>query len=465
MIDKAVAEPLQIVPKSPKIPPQSLEAEQSLIGSLLLDNQKWDDVNSIVLVKDFYHQNHQIIFKAMQDLVDAGSPLDVVTVSDKLSSEDNLKKIGDMAYLATLAENTPGTANLITYARIIRDNSVLRSLIVSSNQISEQAYHTEGQTTRQILDHAEKMIFDISESHDSRRGEFAKIGELLPGVLDRIDELQESATGITGVATGYTRIDQLTSGFQKGDLIIIAGRPSMGKTSLAINIAEYVAFKQRLPVGIFSLEMSGQQLTMRLLSSLSGVNSNSIRTGRLSDNDWPRLNKAIETLQDLPIVIDESSGLNAHELRSRSRKMSTMVGGLGLIVVDYLQLMQGTEQTENRATEISGITRSMKLLAKELNVPIVVLSQLNRSIETRVEKRPRLSDLRESGAIEQDADLIMFIHKEESNESDSSDSKGTAEIIIGKQRNGPIDSVRLTFRSNCTRFENYIPEDAIDFGR
>lgn len=448
-----MSEPLQIVPRPPRLPPQSLEAEQSLLGGLLLDNHRWDDVSSMVVTKDFYHQNHQVIFKAMSDLANADSPLDVVTVADKLTSEDNLQKVGDLAYLASLAENTPGVANLMAYARIIRDNSVLRSLIVSSNQISEQAYHPEGRTTRQVLDHAEKLIFEISETHDSRHREFSPIVELIPEALDRIEELHRSGTGITGVPTGYTKIDELTSGFQRGDLIIVAGRPSMGKTSFAMNIAEYVAIKQKLPVGVFSLEMSGQQLTMRLLSSLSRINSNSIRTGRLNENDWPRLNKAVEMLQDAPIMVDESSGLNANELRSKSRKMVVSRDKFGLIIVDYLQLMEGTDQTENRATEISGITRSIKLLAKELNVPIVVLSQLNRSIETRTEKRPRLSDLRESGAIEQDADLILFIHREEVSNPDTTD-KGIAEIIIGKQRNGPIDTASLTFLSEITKFEN-----------
>ena len=455
-----MSEPLQIVPRPARLPPQSLEAEQSLLGSLLLDNHKWDDVSAMVADRDFYHQNHQVIFKAMSDLSNADSPIDVVTVADKLASEDNLQKVGDLAYLASLAENTPGVANLMAYARIIRDNSILRSLIVSSNQISEQAYHPEGQTTRQVLDHAEKLIFEISEIHDSRHREFSPIDDLIPEALDRIEELYRSGTGITGVPTGYTRIDELTSGFQRGDLIIVAGRPSMGKTSFAMNIAEYVAIKQKLPVGVFSLEMSGQQLTMRLLSSLSGINSNNIRTGKLNDNDWPRLNKAVEMLQDAPIVVDESSGLNANELRSKSRKMKAVSRDkFGLIIVDYLQLMEGTDQTENRATEISGITRNIKLLAKELDVPIVVLSQLNRSIETRTEKRPRLSDLRESGAIEQDADLILFIHREEVSDPDTTE-KGIAEIIIGKQRNGPIDAVRLTFRSENTRFDNYVPDGA-----
>ena len=454
-----MAEPLQIVPKSPKLPPQSLESEQSLLGSLLLESQKWDEVIATVAVNDFYHLNHQIIFQAMSALAEANSPLDVVTVSEKLSSEGNLKKAGDLAYLANLVDATPGTANLIAYAKIVRDNSVLRSLIRFSHQISEQAYHPEGRTTKQILDHAEKLIFDISESHDSRRREFTMMVNILPSVLERIDELQKSDTGITGVPTGYSKIDQLTSGLQRGDLIVIAGRPSMGKTALGINIAENIAVNQNLPVGIFSLEMSGEQLAMRLLSSLSMVNSNSIRTGRLTDNDWPRINKALEMLGSAPIVVDESSGLTANELRSRSRKMFKTCEGLGLIVVDYLQLMQGNDQTQNRATEISGITRSIKLLAQELDVPIVVLSQLNRSIEVRDDKRPKLSDLRESGAIEQDADLILFIHREDINNPEARD-KGTAEIIIGKQRNGPIDSVRLTFRPSFTRFENYIPENA-----
>ncbi len=430
-----------------------------MLGSLLLESQKWDDVNSVVQADDFYHKNHQTIFKAMTELVNSDNPVDVVTVSEKLSDQEGFQKQGGIAYLSRLAENTPGIANLLTYANIVRNHSILRSLINGSNLILEHAYNPDGQSTEDILNIAEKLILEISESHDSRRKEFTTVDNLLKGVITRINELQESATGITGVPTGFKHIDLLTSGLQKGDLIIVAGRPSMGKTSLALNIAEYVGVKQKLPVGIFSLEMSGQQLTMRLLSSLSAVDSNRIRTGRLNDADWPRIDQAIQTLEQVPIVVDESSGLNVNELRSRSRKMQSTYGKLGLIVVDYLQLMHGVENTDNRATEISGITRNIKLLAQELDVPIVVLSQLNRSIETRTEKRPKLSDLRESGAIEQDADVIMFIHREEVNDPDSND-KGTGEIIIGKQRNGPIDSVRLTYQSSLTRFQNYVPDEA-----
>ncbi|MYB34085.1 MAG: replicative DNA helicase [Gammaproteobacteria bacterium] len=457
-------EQVHLVPQSPiqrtaKVPPNSIEAEESLLGSLMLDNQKWDDVNAVVKIEDFYHKNHQAIFKAMTELMNSDNPVDVVTVSEKLSDEESFQKEGRIAYLSRLAENTPGIANLLTYAKIVRDNSVLRSLINGSNQILEHAYHPDGQSTEDVLNIAEKLILDISEGHDSRRKEFTTVENMLPDVMDRLHELQESSSGITGVPTGFKKIDELTSGLQRGDLIIVAGRPSMGKTSLALNIAEYVGVNQKQPVGVFSLEMSGQQLTMRLLSSLSGVDSNRIRTGRLSEADWPRINGAVETLQNVPIVVDESSGLNVNELRSRSRKMQSTYGKMGLIVVDYLQLMHGVENVDNRATEISGITRNMKILAQELDVPILALSQLNRSIETRTEKRPKLSDLRESGAIEQDADVIMFIHRDEVNDPESND-KGTAEIIIGKQRNGPIDSVRLTYQSSLTRFTNHVPDSA-----
>ncbi|MCY4050088.1 MAG: replicative DNA helicase [Gammaproteobacteria bacterium] len=457
-------EQVHLVPQPPvqrtaKIPPNSIEAEESLLGSLLLDHQKWDDVNSIVTVEDFYHIKHQTIFNAMIELVNTNNPVDVVTVSEKLTDQENFQKQGGIAYLSRLAENTPGVANLLTYAKIVRDNSILRALINGSNQILEHAYHPDGESTENVLNKAEKLILKISERHDSRRKEFRSIGHLVPDVINRIEELQQSSTGITGIPTGFIEIDRLTSGLQRGDLIVVAGRPSMGKTSLALNIAEYVGVKQTQPVGIFSLEMSGQQLTMRLLSSLSGVDSNRIRTGRLDDADWPRINIAVETLQSVPIVVDESSGLNVNELRSRSRMMQSNYGKMGLLVVDYLQLMHGVENVDNRATEISGITRNIKLLAQELDVPIVVLSQLNRSIETRTEKRPKLSDLRESGAIEQDADVIMFIHRDEVNDP-GSDGKGTGEIIIGKQRNGPIDSVKLTYKSNLTRFQNYAPDDS-----
>ena len=432
-----------------------------MLGSLMLDNEKWDDVNTVVKAEDFYHKNHQVIFKAMTELMNASNPLDVVTVSEKLSDEENFPKDIGIAYLSRLVENTPGVANLLTYARIVRDNSVLRSLINGSNHILESAYHPGGLSTEEVLNEAEKLILEISEGHDSRRKEFTTIENMLPDVMDRINELQESSSGITGVPTGFKEIDRLTSGLQRGDLIVVAGRPSMGKTSLALNIAEYVGVNEKQPVGIFSLEMSGQQLTMRLLSSVSSVDSNRIRTGRLKDSDWPRINGAVETLENVPIVVDESSGLNVNELRSRSRKMQSMYGKMGMIVVDYLQLMHGVENVDNRATEISGITRNMKILAQELDVPIMVLSQLNRSIETRTEKRPKLSDLRESGAIEQDADVILFIHRDEVSDP-GSEEKGTAEIIIGKQRNGPIDSVKLTYQSNLTRFRDHVPDNAFD---
>jgi replicative DNA helicase len=404
--------------------------------------------------KDFYNQNHRLIYSAIATLRSESDPADVITVSEWLDANNKLEGAGGLAYIGSLANNTPSTANIMTYAKIVRERAILRSLIGAANDIADSAYNPEGRTPREVLDQAEKLVFDISERDGRSREGFTPIQELLTRSINRIDELYESKEAITGIPTGFTDLDEMTSGLQRGDLVVVAGRPSMGKTSLAMNIAEYVAVEKQLPVGIFSMEMPGEQLAMRMLSSLGRINSNKVRTGRLADEDWPRLNNAVGLLDKARMFIDDSASLNALDLRSRARRMASEHGDLGLIVVDYLQLMQSTESNENRATEISAITRALKILAKELKVPVLAVSQLNRSLEQRPNKRPVMSDLRESGSIEQDADVIFFIYRDEVY-NDETDQKGVAEIIIGKQRNGPIGTSKLTFRGEFTRFENF----------
>jgi len=437
-----------------RVPPQSVEAEQSVLGGLMLDTHAWDRIADKLAEDDFYRKEHRLIYRAIAALAEAGSPADVVTVSEWLEKNNELGNAGGLSYLASLANNTPSAANIGAYANIVRERAVLRHLIHVSNRIAHSAYHPEGRNAADILDQAEKNIFDISEQGAHRRGGFAPLKNLLTKAVDRIDELFRSESPITGVATGYKDLDDMTSGLQRGDLVIVAGRPSMGKTSLAMNIAENAAVGEKLPVAIFSMEMPGEQLAMRMMASLGRINAHKVRTGKLDDDDWPRLTHAIGLLAETPMFIDDTPALTPLELRARARRLKRE-HGLGMIVVDYLQLMQAPESSENRATEISGITRALKSLAKELSVPIIALSQLNRSLEQRPNKRPVMSDLRESGAIEQDADVILFIYRDEVYNEDSPD-KGTAEIIIGKQRNGPTGKVKLTFLGEYTRFENFI---------
>lgn len=444
------------------MPPQALEAEQSLLGGLLLDIGHWENVSEAAGESDFYSQNHRLIYNAIQKLHAENNPVDVITVSEWLDKNGHLETSGGLAYIGTLANNTPSTANTVAYAHIVRERSILRSLISVANEIADSAYSPEGRTPREVLDKAEQLVFDISERDGRSQQGFTSIQDLLTEAISRIEELSESNETVTGIATGFNDLDEMTSGLQRGDLVVVAGRPSMGKTSVSMNIAEYVAVEKKLPVAIFSMEMPGKQLAMRMMSSIGRINSNKIRTGRLNEDDWPRLNSAIGLLDAAPLFIDDTASLNPLDLRSRARRLvkeNEKAGhehGLGLIVVDYLQLMQSSDGGDNRTAEISSITRSLKMLAKELNVPVVVLSQLNRSLEQRPNKRPIMSDLRESGAIEQDADVILFVYRDEVYNEDSN-QKGIAEIIIGKQRNGPIGSTRLTFRGEFTRFENYTP--------
>ena len=449
----------ELVSGTPKLPPQALEAEQSLLGGLLLDNLRWDEVSDEVGRVDFYNQSHRLIFDAVRALQGKNEPADVITVSEWLEQNGNLEEAGGLAYVGNLASNTPSTANILNYARIVRERSILRSLISAANEISDTAYTPEGKTPREVLDHAEKLVFDISEHDGRRRQGFTAIQELLTRSVDHIEELYESKETVTGMPTGFTDLDEMTAGLQRGDLVVVAGRPSMGKTAFAMNVAEFVALEKNRPVAVFSMEMPGEQLAMRLLSSIGRINSNKVRTGRLGDDDWPRLTSAVGLLDKAPIFVDDTAGLNPLDLSSRARRLSREHNDLGLVVVDYLQLMQSMENNENRATEISNITRALKMLAKELNVPVMVLSQLNRSLEQRPNKRPIMSDLRESGAIEQDADVIFFVYRDEVY-NEESEQKGRAEIIIGKQRNGPIGMVPLTFLGEFTRFENFVSQDA-----
>jgi replicative DNA helicase len=437
-----------------KVPPHSIEAEQSVLGGLLLDNQAWDQIADILGPEDFYRQDHRLLFHAIGELIESLQPCDVVTLSERLKSKALLEEGGGLAYLINLAHNTPTAANIKAYAEVVRERSVLRQLIRVGTDIANNAYQPEGRSSAELLDDAEKRVFEIAEHGARGQRSFVNIKELLGKVVDRIDHLFEQDSPITGLPSGFADFDDLTSGLQPADLIIAAGRPSMGKTSFAMNIAEHVAIKQRIPVVVFSMEMPGEQLAMRMMSSLGHIDQHRVRTGRLEDDDWPRLTSAVSLLTEAPIFIDDTPALSPSELRARARRLMREQNGLGLILVDYLQLMQVPGHRENRATEISEISRSLKTVAKELNVPVLALSQLNRSLEQRPNKRPVMSDLRESGAIEQDADVIVFIYRDEVYNEDSPD-KGTAEIIVSKQRNGPIGTVRLTFRGQFTRFENY----------
>ena len=439
-----------------KLPPHSIEAEQSVLGGLLIDNGAFDKIADVVSDADFYRDDHRRIFRHIARLVEKGRPADVITVDEAIKSSEDKDKVGGLAYLAALTGNTPSAHNIRRYAEIVRERAIMRKLVEVGTSIADTALNPLGKEVGQILDEAESRVFEIAEAGSRGRQGFIEIQPLLTQVMERIDMLyhRDNPSDITGVPTGYTDLDSRTSGLQPGDLVIVAGRPSMGKTALALNMAEYVAVENRLPVAVFSMEMAGTQLAMRMLGSIGRLDQHKLRTGKLSDEDWNRLTTAVGKLHDAPIHIDETPALNALELRARARRLHRQYGALGLIVVDYLQLMEASSQGENRATEISEISRSLKSLAKELKVPVVALSQLNRSLEQRPNKRPVMSDLRESGAIEQDADLILFIYRDEVYNPDTPE-KGIAEIIIGKQRNGPIGTVKLTFLGEYTRFENH----------
>jgi replicative DNA helicase len=443
-----------------KLPPHSVEAEQSVLGGLLLESTALDKIADLVHPDDFYRQEHRLIYRQIVRLSEQAKPVDVITVAEALEISGELDKVGGLPYLGGLAQNVPSAANIRRYGEIVRERSIMRKLAEVGSDIASSAYNPTGRDAAQLLDEAERKVFEIAEAGSKGKQGFLPMPPLLTEVVERIETLyaRDNTSDVTGTATGFADLDRKTSGLHPGDLVIIAGRPSMGKTALAINIAENVAMDSKLPVAIFSMEMGATQLVMRMIGSVGKLNQQDLRTGKLQDDDWGRLTQALGKLNDAPIYIDESAALSSLELRARSRRLHRQNNGLGLIVVDYLQLMSSNvgKASENRATEISEISRSLKALAKELQVPVVALSQLNRSLEQRTDKRPVMSDLRESGAIEQDADLILFIYRDEVYNSDSP-SKGKAEIIIGKQRNGPIGKVELAFRGEYTRFDNLAP--------
>ncbi|MCC6915937.1 replicative DNA helicase [Nitrosomonas sp.] len=439
-----------------KLPPHSIEAEQSVLGGLMLDNQAWDKVADILIERDFYRQDHQLIYQHISRLIEQNKPADVITIAESLENSAQLPHAGGLTYIGAIAQNTPSAANIRRYAEIVRERSIMRKLAQISTQITDSTYNPAGRSASDLLDEAESKIFEIAEQSAHGKQGFVDIQPLLKQVVERIEMLynRSNPSDITGIPSGFSDLDQKTSGFQPGDLIIVAGRPSMGKTAFSLNIGEHVALETNKPVAVFSMEMGGTQLAMRMLGSIGRLDQHKMRTGQLSDDDWPRLTHALGKLNDAPIFIDESAGLNSLELRARARRLYRQHNGLGLIIIDYLQLMSSTSpNSENRAAEISEISRSLKALAKELQVPVIALSQLNRGLEQRPNKRPIMSDLRESGAIEQDADVILFIYRDEVYNPDTPD-KGIAEIIIGKQRNGPIGKVDLTFLGEFTRFEN-----------
>ncbi|MFA7665814.1 MAG: replicative DNA helicase [Burkholderiaceae bacterium] len=439
-----------------RVPPHSIEAEQAVLGGLLLDNNAFDRIADVLREDDLYRHDHRLIWRQIARLIERGQAADVVTVLGALQTAGKVEEAGGLVYLNALAQETPSAANIRRYAEIVRDRAILRRLISTADEIATAALNPQGKDTRQLLDQAESRIFQISEEGARGQVGFQPLPDLLGKVVERIDELynQDNPNDVTGVPTGFVDLDRMTSGLQPGDLVIVAGRPAMGKTSFALNVGEHVAIDQGLPVAVFSMEMGATQLAMRMVCSVGRLDQQRLRTGRLVDDDWPRLTNAMQKMQDTQLFIDETPALTALELRARARRLARQCGQLGLVIVDYLQLMAGSSSGENRATEISEISRGLKGLAKELNCPVVALSQLNRSLEQRPNKRPVMSDLRESGAIEQDADVIVFIYRDEVYNPDSPD-KGTAEIIIGKQRNGPIGMVRLTFVGQYTKFENF----------
>jgi replicative DNA helicase len=459
----AQPKPLRTEPADPqllalKVPPHSVEAEQSLLGGLLLDNQAFDKIADLVTADDFYRDDHRRIYRHVAKLIEHGKPADVVTIAESIEASEDKDRTGGPAYLGSLAQNTPSALNIRRYAELVRERAVQRRLITVATEIAEAALTPSGKEIGQLLDEAETRILEVGEKGQRGTQGFESIQPVLARVFERIDHLYhlENKSDVTGLPTGFADLDEKTAGLQQGDLVIVAGRPSMGKTAFALNMAEHVAVNNGVPVAIFSMEMGATQLAMRLLGSIARVDQHKMRTGRLNDEEWGRLSTAMGKLHDAPIFIDETAALNSLELRTRARRIHRQCGKLGLVMVDYLQLMSApnSNQNENRATEISEISRSLKALAKELSAPVVALSQLNRALETRNDKRPMMSDLRESGAIEQDADVILFIYRDEVYYPEKPESKGTAEVIIGKQRNGPIGKIDLTFLGEHTRFED-----------
>ncbi len=438
-----------------RVPPHSIEAESSVLGGLLLDNGAWDRVGDLLVDNDFYRHEHKLIYAAIGALINASKPADVITVNEQLQNQGKSEEMGGLGYLNSLAQYVPSASNIRRYAEIVRERSILRKLVSASDEIATNAFNPQGKAIDRILDEAEQKIFNIGEEGSRMKQGFQSMDTLVVELLDRVQEMADNPNDITGVPTGFYDLDRMTSGLQPGDMVVLAARPSMGKTAFAINIAEHVALNEGLPVAVFSMEMGASQLAVRVVGSIGRIDQGHLRTGKLSDDEWPRLTEAIEKLRTVSLHIDETPGLTPSELRANARRLARQCGKLGLIVVDYLQLMSGSGGSggDNRATELGEISRGLKMLAKELQCPVIALSQLNRSVEQRTDKRPMMSDLRESGAIEQDADIIMFIYRDDYYNKDSKDP-GVAEIIIGKQRNGPTGTVRLTFLKNLTRFES-----------
>jgi len=446
-----------IDPSLHKIPPQNIEAERSVLGAILLENEALNSVLEILKTSDFYSESHRKISSAILELYERNEPGDLITLSAILKDKNQLDSVGGASYLASLVDNVPSAANAAHYAKIVKEKAILRGLIGTATEIISRSYDTAGTDIENILDEAEHAIFEISE--DKIRPAFSPIREIIKDSFRTIEKLYEKKELVTGVATGFIKIDELTSGFQKSDLIIIAGRPSMGKTALALNIAQHAAIEESIPAALFSLEMAKEQLAMRMLSSEAKVDSQRLRKGFLGETDWPKLTTAAGRLSEAPIFIDDTPSITALEVKAKARRLKAE-NGLGLIILDYLQLMKGSRFSDSREQEISEISRSLKALAKELSVPVVALSQLNRKVEDRTNKRPQMADLRESGAIEQDADVIAFIYRDEVyNRSEDNPERGIAEIIIGKQRNGPTGTAKLTFLEKYTTFENLASSD------
>jgi replicative DNA helicase len=439
-----------------RLPPHSIDAEQAVLGGLMLAERAWDQVADRLREEDFYRHDHRLIFRAIGQLAEQSKPCDAVTLGEWFDSQGLSEQVGGTGYVIELASTTPSAANIVAYADIVREKSILRQLIEVGTTITNDGFQPEGRSSREVLESAEQQVFRIAEAGSRGRQGFVAMRSAVKDAFEQLRERYENKGAITGVPTGFIDFDEMTAGLQPSDLIILAARPSMGKTALAVNIAEYAALKTKQAVAIFSMEMSAPQLAFRLISSLGRVHQQRLRTGQLEDEDWSRVSHAITMLAEAKIFIDDTPALSPTELRSRSRRLARE-HGLGLIVVDYLQLMQVPGNKENRTAEISEISRGLKALAKELNVPVIALSQLNRGLEQRADKRPLMSDLRESGAIEQDADVIVFIYRDEYYNKDSAD-KGLAEIIIGKQRNGATGSLKLAFHGQFTRFDNYTAE-------
>ena len=438
-----------------RVPPHSIEGESSVLGGLLLDNEAWDRVGDILVDGDFYRYEHRQIYAAIGALINASKPADVITVFEHLQSQGRADEIGGLGYLNSLAQYVPSASNIRRYAEIVRDRSILRKLVSASDEIATNAFNPQGRPVSQIVDESEQKIFNIGEQGKRNKQGFQAMDTLVVSLLDRVQEMADNPNDVTGVPTGFYDLDKMTAGLQAGDLIVLAARPSMGKTALAINIAEHVALNEGLPVAVISMEMGAAQLAVRIVGSIGRIDQGHLRTGKLTDEEWPRLSEAIEKLRTISLHIDESAGLNSSELRANARRLSRQCGQLGLIVVDYLQLMSGTSSDgENRATELGEISRGLKMLARELKCPVIALSQLNRSVEQRPDKRPMMSDLRESGAIEQDADIIMFIYRDEYYTKEACKEPGVAEVIIAKQRNGPTGTVKLAFMRQITKFES-----------